>query len=480
MRDARRRHPRLRMGSATRLAGFLALLLAAVLAISTFETMRVFDQQTLASTERNLSVELNSFRTALSHRGELSVPAATVDYLRGRVLPAGEVVLVSTASGQRYGSAGSRWLLGRPEMQRLLARPPGRSTTVHTAFSGVDTAAVVAPVLSGTRTVGAIVVAQDLSRQHSDQSRMLTLVIGEAVVALVGAVAGAYLLLRGLLRTVGRITTAASAIESGDLERRLGDQGGDDEVGQLAATFDSMLDRLDHAMTLQRRLLSDVSHQLRTPLTVAKGHLEVLARQREVTTEEMRETVSVVVDELDHMNSLVERLLLLGRALEPDFLHVERLDLRTFLSDLFDAASVLADRNWQLSNVPDLVLEVDVSKLRGAVLNLIDNAIGATAAGDTIMLSAESSDARSLLLTVDDSGPGIPPGQRARMLERFARPGTADREGSGLGLAIVTAVAEAHGGSFDLQDSPLGGCRAVITLPRSRVTAEFPRQPAQV
>ncbi len=194
-----------------------------------------------------------------------------------------------------------------------------------------------------------------------------------------GAVAGAYLLLRRLLRTVGRITTTASAIENGDLERRLGDQGTDDEVAQLAATFDSMLDRLDASMTVQRRLLSDVSHQLRTPLTVAKGHLEVLARQENPDLDDVHETIGVVVDELDHMSSLVERLLLLGRALEPDFLQVERLDLRTFLSDLFDSARVLADRHWVLTDVPDLVLEVDVAKLRGALLNLIDNAIRATA-----------------------------------------------------------------------------------------------------
>ena len=193
-------------------------------------------------------------------------------------------------------------------------------------------------MMSGHRSIGTVIVAADLSQQRSDQNRVLVLVVGLAFIALVGAVAGAYLLLRRLLRTVGRITTTASAIESGDLDRRLGDQGTDDEVGQLAATFDSMLDRLETAMTLQRRLLSDVSHQLRTPLTVARGHLEVLARQEDADIVEVRDTVAVVIDELDHMRSLVERLLLLGRALEPDFLQLERLDLRTFLSDLFDAA----------------------------------------------------------------------------------------------------------------------------------------------
>ncbi len=183
--------------------------------------------------------------------------------------------------------------------------------------------------------------------------------------------------------------------------------------------------------------------------------------------------MAVVIDELDHMRSLVERLLLLGRALEPDFLQLERLDLRTFLSDLFDAAVVLADRDWRLSDVPDVVLEVDAAKLRGALLNLIDNAIKATVRGETVAISARCDPGSGdVALMVDDSGPGIPDAERELVLERFGRIGGADREGSGLGLAIVTAVAEAHGGTFDLARSDLGGCRCVITLPRARVLVE--------
>jgi signal transduction histidine kinase len=465
-----------RIGSATRLAGFLALPLAAVLAVSVFETVRAFDEQSLSSTQRNLVAELESLTIALGQRGQQSIPSATVAYLRGRVLPQGEVVMVGLAPGLRYGSAGSASLLRSPVVHALLSHPPRGTATARALLSGVDTAYVVAPIRSGSRTIGTVVVAENLANQRANETRVLELVIGEAVVALVAAVTGAYLLLRRLLRTVGNITTTASAIENGELDRRLGDQGTDDEVGQLAATFDSMLDRLDDAMTVQRRLLSDVSHQLRTPLTVAKGHLEVLARQQRADMTEVRETVAIVVEELDHMSSLVERLLMLGRALEPDFLQLESLDLRTFLSDLFDSARVLADRRWLLSDVPDLLLNVDVAKLRGALLNLIDNALRATGDEDTIRISARRhGSAGGLELSVEDSGPGIPPAEWARVLERFGRLGAADREGSGLGLAIVTAVAEAHGGTFDLETSELGGCRAVITLPADRVMATDPR-----
>ena len=117
----------------------------------------------------------------------------------------------------------------------------------------MDTLFLAAPIRDGSRTLGTLVVATDLTRLEADQHRVLVLVGAEALVALVGAVAGAYLLLRRLLRTVGRITTTAASIEDGDLDRRLGDQGTDDEMGQLAATFDSMLDRLQAAMVVQRR-----------------------------------------------------------------------------------------------------------------------------------------------------------------------------------------------------------------------------------
>jgi len=472
---------RRRLGSASRLAAFLAVLLAMILSVTAYETQRAFVNQSIASTTRSLVSEVDSFSRATARTTPESLESATVAYLQGRVLVQGESLMIGLPSGHRFGSSGSAALLAEPQIHDLLATPPKATTTYRMALDGTDTLLLASPIRQGGTTVGTLVVASDLSQLHADQKRVLVLGAGEALVALVAAVAGAYLLLRRLLRTVGSITDTAASIENGDLDRRLGDQGTDDEVGKLAATFDSMLDRLQAAMIVQRRLLSDVSHQLRTPLTVARGHLEVLARQPTADMGEVRETVAVVVDELDHMRALVERLLLLGRALEPDFLQVERLDLRSFLSDLSDSSQVLAPRVWSLAPVPDAVLEVDVAKLRGALLNLVDNAVGATTPDDTIEIRAESS-ARdgSLTLSVEDSGPGIPDEQLATVLARFGRVGSADREGSGLGLAIVSAVAEAHGGTFALGRSALGGCRAAITLPASLVSMAAERPPVGV
>lgn len=463
---------RRRVDSAVRLAAFLAVLLAAILSITAYETVHVFSDQSIAATTRNLVAQLDSYEQATRGIGTTRLETTTIAYLQSQAIPQGESVMMRLPDGARLGSAGSATLLRTPTIAAHLAHPPVATQSYRSELHGVDTLYLVAPMKVGKARLGTMIVASNLSQLHSDQERVLVLVIGEAMVALIGAVAGAYLLLRRLLRNVGRITTTAASIESGNLDRRLGDQGTDDEVGQLAATFDSMLDRLQAAMTVQRRLLSDVSHQLRTPLTVARGHLEVLARQPDPELDEVRETTSIVVDELDHMASLVERLLMLGRTLEPDFLDVQDIDLRAFVSDLYESAQVLAPRQWSMAPVPDLVVDGDMAKLRGALLNLIDNAVKATGTPDTIEIAADwDPDRWTLALSVEDSGPGIPPDQMARALERFGRIGAADREGSGLGLAIVGAVAEAHGGHFELGRSRLGGCRAAVILPGLRVSA---------
>lgn len=461
------RRPR---STAVRLAAFQAALLTLALAAVTYETTRAFGSHALDDADRGLTAQLSSFTTAARQRpAGQSLAGFSVAYMRSSVLPEGQVIVVAPRGSAPLGSAGSRYLLDSPALAGLLARPPGGSVLRHEDVAGRPTALLAAPIRTGAANVGTLVVAADLTLLRSDQHRVLALSAAEAGVALVVGTAAAYLLLRRLLRTIGAMTTAASAIGSGDLEQRLGDPGTGDEVGKLASTFDWMLDRISLGVAAQRRLLSDVSHQLRTPLTVARGHLEVLRRSGADDPVEVRDTISVVLDELDHMKALVERLLLLGRVLEPDFLEVDLVDLRTFMADLTEAARVLAARRWSAPPAPDVVLRVDEAKLRGALLNLIENAVHATREGDEIDVCADRLADGGVALTVADSGPGIPAEERAGVLARFGRPAAADTEGSGLGLAIVKAVAEAHGGTFSLDESRLGGLGATLTLPAARV-----------
>jgi two-component system OmpR family sensor kinase len=466
-RASRHRRAR-RWGTAARLAGFHALVLLVVLGAVVVLLVRQFTSSYQALAQRALAGEMSAYTAAASAPdARADLQAFTVRYLEGRALPAGTVIVVSFPPASSVATSGAGALVSDSRVAAWLTTAPSRSITKEIELAEAPTEVLVAPLVLDGRTVGTFFAATDLSSQAAQRSKVFGLSMAEAAIALLAGVASAYLLLRRLLRTVGRITKAAEEMGSGSLDRRLGDQGSDDEVGDLANTFDAMLDRIDAAMTAQRRLLSDVSHQLRTPLTVARGHLEVLQHTGEIADPRaVDETVSLVVDELEHMRSLVERLLLLGRAIEPDFLAPELIDARSFFADIYYSCQVLAPRAWSLLPVPDIVLCADAAKLRGAVLNLVDNAVKVTTDADNIELSCLSDDvAGTFTIAVEDSGPGIPAAQREAVLARFARPGARDQDGSGLGLAIVRAVAQAHGGHVTVGESRFGGARVAMVLP---------------
>ncbi len=391
-------------------------------------------------------------------------------FLESHPLALGDVVLIHLVAGVArpltVATPGYQVIEQDPVVANWFRTPPSVASSQSVTIANKPVELVGAPIVAGTRIVGTIIATSDLSSFVAERRRVLILSLAEAAAAVLAGVLSTFVLLRRLLRTVGRITETAEEIGSGSLQQRLGDQGIDDEVGALARTFDTMLDRVEAAMVNQRRLLSDVSHQLRTPLTVARGHLEVLDRTGVDNPAQVRETLELVIDELDHTAALVERLLMLGRAMEPDFLAPARIELAPFLSEIHEAVKVLAPRRFELGRMSRVEVDVDAPKLRGALLNLLDNAIRATGPDDCVALNAEVLDlVGTVAISVEDSGPGIPEHQRQAVLRRFARPGARDSDGSGLGLAIAKAVAEAHGGTIDVGASELGGARVTITLP---------------
>lgn len=478
-RASRRTRQRIRWRrprTAGRLAAMHALVLAVVLGAVAFALVENFSRSYEAVAEQSLGAELHSFANAAADRpAGQDLFSFTNTYLRGHSLPTGEVVVVAIQGRGSVGSPGSVDLARLPEVQRLLQAPPAASTVSRISLDGYPTLLVAAPVLVQGRVAATFIATTDVSSLDQERSRLLMLSLIGAAIALGTAVISAFLLLRRLLREVGGITAAADDISRGDLHRRLGDLRGrgstadhsDDEVGQLARSFDTMLDHLDTAVTAQRRLLSDVSHQLRTPLTVARGQLEVLERTDLHDPAAVSATIELVVDELDHMRNLVDRLLQLGRAMEPESLTLEAVDVRSFVADLFEASRVIAPRNWTLGPLPDALLVADPAKVRGALLNLVENAIKATGPQDTVALTVTTAGRELVTFSVEDSGPGIPPAARSAVLTRFARPGARDAGGTGLGLAIVKAVADAHGGRVDVGSSALGGAKVSLTLPRT-------------
>ncbi|MGH9081939.1 MAG: sensor histidine kinase [Acidimicrobiales bacterium] len=462
------RHRGWRPGTALRLAAFETTVLAAILGVVVVALVHQFSGSYQSVAADALTGQLQSFATAAARSPTTSRNLFDFSrrYLRTHSLPTGDLVMVGIHGGGIVGTTGTRRLTADPDIAAWIAHPPARAEVAVHRIDHVDQEVLAAPIRSGGRTLGTFVATSSLAGDEGQRLHVLVLSIAEAGVAVIGGGLSAHLLLRRLLRTVGRITATAEEIQEDELDLRLGDQGTDDEVSQLAGTFDAMLDRLASVMAAQRRLLSDVSHQLRTPLTIARGHLEVLARIGYNEQEATEETVTLVLDELERMSGLVDRLLLLGRAIEPDFLQLEPIDLRSFIGDVHESAVVLADRRWTMGDVPDVIVWVDAPKLRGAMLNILDNAVKVTAPADRIALRAALDPARGgLVLTVEDSGPGIPLAERQKVLGRFARVTGSSTSGTGLGLAIVDAVARAHGGTVEISSSGLGGAQVGIALP---------------
>jgi signal transduction histidine kinase len=205
----------------------------------------------------------------------------------------------------------------------------------------------------------------------------------------------------------------------------------------------------------QERFLHDVSHELRTPVTIARGHLEVLRR---ADGEGPAQEIDVALDELERIERILEQLLLLAKADQPDFVVFEEVDLEVFLEDVLMRWSGVAPRGWRLGPVPAGTLRVDPEALRIALDALLENAVKYTESPDLIEVRARAA-GNSLVIEVEDEGPGVPAQALGHIFDRFARADTARTRahgGVGLGLAIVDAIAKGHGGSCAIRTAQNG------------------------
>jgi signal transduction histidine kinase len=235
----------------------------------------------------------------------------------------------------------------------------------------------------------------------------------------------------------------------------------------------------DRAMLLEHeeRLLHDVSHELKTPVTIARGHLELLGRQLEGERPEL----AVAFDELRRIEQIVDRLLLLARAELEDFVVPAELQLVPFLEDVFMRWTEVAPRAWRLGEVLNVTLDADEERIRTALDALLENAVQHTEENARIELSARG-EYDAVVILVEDEGQGISTDALARIFDRFARADTSRtrREGgAGLGLAIVDAIARAHGGLCSARRTPTGSAFE-LRLPLQRAANADSEPPAEV
>ncbi|MGY1724218.1 sensor histidine kinase [Blastococcus sp. SYSU DS0533] len=457
----------------TRIIGWVLLLVLIALALVTLATWRLL----IRATDERMDVALDAEVVEFSQ-----IVASGIDPETGEPFASVADVLqtVITYNLARPNEKFLGYVDGRYRFQSRIEAPVLLSedrrftalvgdvteTTAGRYASGAGEVRYLAvPVaLEGDPARGVVVVAYfaDQERQAADETARLMLGVGAVTVLL--AAAGAWVVAGRVLAPVRAVAATAQGITETDLTGRIPVEGRPaDELTDLAVAVNAMLDRVEGGVAAQRRFLDDAGHELRTPITIVRGHLEVLDP---ADPEDVRQTVALVDDELERMNRMVSELLLLARAEQPEFVRLQPVDVAEVTADVFGKVRRLGDRDWQLGAVARADLLLDPQRLTQAVVALADNAVQHTGAGDRIVLGSRLSGDR-LLVWVDDTGPGIPPADQERVFDRFARGSTAARrsDGAGLGLAIVRAIAAGHGGSVELHSRPGEGATFTLVLP---------------
>ncbi|WJY94644.1 Sensor histidine kinase MtrB [Corynebacterium felinum] len=280
----------------------------------------------------------------------------------------------------------------------------------------------------------------------------------------------AWLVAAQVLVPVRALRDVAAQISDSDLKTRVPVHG-DDEIAQLARTFNRMLDRIDLAYAAQRQFVDDAGHELRTPITVVRGHLELLesgdAAQR-------TRSIQLCTQELDRMTRMVNDLLTLAiaDANAADFLHLAPCDLSELSISLDDKAAMLSQGRTDLVAIAEGVVLLDAERVTEAVLELVRNAVKYTDEVTPILLSSSLDEsAQTVSFSVRDFGPGVKPEAKENLFKRFRRgqheqsdKGVA-KKGAGLGLSIVSAIAQAHGGHAWVESVEGQGATFGITLP---------------
>lgn len=303
-----------------------------------------------------------------------------------------------------------------------------------------------------------------------DDQRALTIISSALVVStvIIGAVAGiaGWAVSRRLMRPLQRVTEAAGDIAGGGLDTRL-DSEPDPDLALLVTSFNDMADAVQSRIQREARFASDVSHELRSPVTALAAAVEVLDARRADLNDRTQQALDVVVSQVRRFDQMVLDLLELSRMdVGVADVHREEIDLVEFVRRVaarYDMNEILVTVEPGSSSVTN----IDKRRFERIIANLLENA--RLHGGGATWVTIEKIRPDRTRLAVEDAGPGVAPSERARIFERFAR-GSAGRTrvgGTGLGLALVAEHARAHGGTVWVEDVPGGGARFVVEIPET-------------
>jgi signal transduction histidine kinase len=454
----------------TRITGTVALLVLVTLTaagaiVHVIESQRI-NERMYAQVDREIAELSNLERDGVdptTGQPYAGVASLLRGFLESRVPDDNEILVAWLGGEPRLVSASGtdEAYLRSQGFRDTVAPLIGRNDTVHVEVPSYGDALVTVQTVRGGRSTGALVVVTYLEQAQADLMATMRTYAIVALLSLVLVTGLAGWLSGRLLAPLRTLRETTDEIGETDLSRRLPVRGNDD-ITALTRTVNGMLERLDEAFAGQRRFLDDAGHELKTPLTVLRGHLELLDSG---SASDVAETKELLLEEVDRMSRLVGDLILLAKSDRPDFVAPRPTDLSRLTEDLVAKARGLGDRDWRLDGLAEVKVVVDEQRITQAVLQLADNAVKHTASGDVVAIGS-SYDGVSARIWVRDVGPGVPPADRRRIFERFGRSAVPEGdEGFGLGLSIVAAIVEAHGSTVTVEDADPRGARFVITLP---------------
>jgi signal transduction histidine kinase len=446
-------------------SGMLAAATVLVVAGVTFAVARVHLERALDGQLRNTA---SSFQRGPASRtkGLNDLAMGTRRWLADRPLPLDQMVAVRLADGRVLTSAGGLDLFEISHPEALLRAQRSRWLNLHGREG--DVRALTVPIFAQGRQLGTLVL---LAYERSVYQTLHALLVGIGAASGIGvafALLLGVLVVRRSLRPLRAIADDVAGIEAtGDLSHRVETASRRDEVGRLASAFNAMLARLENAFQGQRRFLADASHELRTPITVARAQLELLVSRAEPAE---RDAFAVVEDELARVTRIIDDLLLLARLDEGLPLRREPVELELVLQEALLRGLILAPRRSRVHAEPNLYALADPDRLLQVITNLVTNAITHTRDHGCITLTAERRHEHALIRVRDD-GCGIPADELPRVFERLYR-GANERaatpQGSGLGLAIARSLVTAMDGTIEVRSAEGKGTTFSVLLPLAR------------
>ena len=447
-----------------RLSLSYSALVLAVLATATVVIAGVESRSSLSRLDAELQrLNLTVGAVMLNEFGEgLDLSGAALEASSEVVTP-GRILMIANEDGSIVrawgGTVPSAW---RPD---VTSRDADASSVT---LNGANYRMVGRHVVANGHAFVVLVLAA-MAPLEADQRELFgTLSVGIAA-ALMVAVLGGLLIGKLALRPLSAMAAQAAALGERNLTTRLAAPHPRDELGQLASAFNGLLGRLSSVLSSQRQFMADASHQLRTPVSVLRTTADVTLRQPHRPEHDYREAITIAAEQAVRLTKLVDAMFVLsraeagGRILRPEPVYLDEI-----IADCVRGLSVIAaERGVRVAATGDTDLPFvgDDDCLRQLFTNLLDNAVAHTRAGGLVTADTHVAE-RQIRVRITDQGEGIQPADRERIFERFTRLDS-HRPGAGLGLPIARWMAEAHGGTLELDSSSSEGSVFVVTLPRA-------------